>query len=533
MSQTFDADVAIVGAGPIGTLLGLLLGQKGHTVTILEKWPTAFARSRACTFDHEIARILGYVGVDSENDSSIEYHTKDPYSWRNAKGETLMEIDWSSMSDSGWRTRYWFYQPDFEKRLHGIADTMEGVSIRRGWHVVGIEQDEDSVTLHGELTSNPEVENPDNPKEQLRARYVIGADGANSFVRQALNLEMNDLGFFFDWLVLDVQPTQELEHGPVHWQLCDPKRPTTIVPGGPGRRRWEFMALPGEDLQEMVTEDNAWKMLEPWGVTPEKAILERTTIYRFQARWAEEWRRGRAFIAGDAAHLMPPFAGEGMCAGVRDALNLSWRLDLVLKGKADDKLLDTYEQERRDHARDYIDFSMELGRVICIPDEEAAAERDARMIDEMKNWDGVPRNADVAQLGPGVWQADSPLGGDLGKQGIVQYQGRTGRFDDVVGRGWSVIGMNSRPVDVLDERQLFVLDTIGAHSVSIGSESGTVDVLDKDRLYERWLTEAGVKYAILRPDFYVYATARDERELAQRIDELAQLLHLVEAPVLS
>lgn len=531
-SLHFDTDVAIVGAGPVGTLLAVLLGKKGHRVTIVEKWPTFYERPRAVTFDHEIARILGYIDVDAENDAAIEHH-EDLYSWRNAEGETLMEVDWNSMTESGWRTRYWFYQPELEKRLRDIATTLDTVDIRCGWHVTALEQDADSATLHGVVTDNPEVVDPDAQVEEIRARYVIGADGANSFIRGTLGLEMNDLGYFFDWLILDLKPTQELEYGPDHWQLCDPKRPTTIVPGGPGRRRWEFMALPGEDLTELASEDSAWKLLEPWDVTPDKAILERSAVYRFQARWAQQWRNGRALIAGDAAHLMPPFAGEGMCAGVRDSLALAWRLDLILRGEADDALLDSYGQERREHVRHYIDFSMELGSVICITDEEKAAERDERMIAEMANWDGTPVNTDVAHLGPGIWNADSPYGGELAKQGIVEYQGQTGRFDDVVGRGWSVIGLNADPRQFLDSKQQAMLETIGATVVSVGDDADTVDVVDTEGTYTRWLAEAGVQYLITRPDFYVYATAVDGPQLQDRINQLAGLLHLTQQPALS
>jgi len=529
---SFDTDVAIVGAGPVGTLLAVLLGKKGHRVTVVEKWPSFYERPRAVTFDHEIARILGYLGINSEDDAAIEHH-EDLYSWRNAEGETLMEVDWNSMTESGWRTRYWFYQPELEKRLRDIAATLDTVEIRSGWHGTALEQDADSVTLHGVRTDNPEVPNPDAGAETIRARYAVGADGANSLIRDSLHLKMNDLGYFFDWLILDLKPTQEIEYGPDHWQLCDPKRPTTIVPGGPGRRRWEFMALPGEDLTELASEENAWKLLEPWDVTPDKAILERSAIYRFQARWAEQWRDGRALIAGDAAHLMPPFAGEGMCAGLRDSLALAWRLDLVLSGKSDDALLDSYGEERREHVRHYIDFSMELGSVICITDEKEAAERDRRMIAEMKDWDGTPVNTDVAHLGTGIWAADSAHGGELAKQGIVEHHGQTGRFDDVVGRGWSVIGLNHDPRESLDAAQLATLESLGATVVSVGSDADAVDVVDTEGTYTRWLQDAGATYLITRPDFYVYATATDGPQLQARIDELAGLLHLDQQPSLS
>lgn len=521
--QEFDTDVAIVGGGPVGTLLAVLLGQKGHKVTILEKWPTFYERPRAVTFDHEIARILGYVGVDAENDEAIDYH-HDLYSWRNAEGETLLEVDWTSMTDSGWRTRYWFYQPELEKRLRDMATTMDNVEIICGFSAVGISQDEDSATIHGVYADNPEVVPSDAPRRDIRARYIVGADGANSFVRTTLDLEMNDLGFFFDWLIVDLKPTTDIDYGPDHWQLCDPERPTTIVPGGPGRRRWEFMALPGEDLKELSTDAAAWRLLEPWNVTPDKAILERSAVYRFQARWAQQWRKGRALIAGDAAHLMPPFAGEGMCAGVRDSLALAWRLDLILNGQADDRLLDSYGEERREHVRHYIDFSMDLGNVICIADPEEAKQRDQRMIAELAASDGTPVNTDVAHLGAGVWIPGATFGGELAKQGIVTYQGQTGRFDDVIGRGWTVIGL-ADPRKELDGDSLRTLSTIGATVITVG-----VDFSDDEGLYTRWLESAGATFLITRPDFYVFSTAATGLELKEHVTELDRRLHLSPQP---
>ncbi len=328
----FDTDVAVVGAGPVGTLLGVLLGERGHRVTIVEKWAASYDQPRAVTYDHEIARILSILGIDSDDDPAVEHHD-DLYYWRNAQAQNLMEVDWKSVAASGWRTRYWFYQPELEKRLRDIVAALPSVVIRRGWAAADLKQDENGIVLTGAVCDSAGT----TVTEQIHAEYVVGADGANSFVREALSLDLTDQGFFFDWLILDMLPHEELDIGPAHWQLCDPARPTTIVPGGPGRRRWEYMVLPGESAEELASEASAWRLLQPWGVTPENATLERSAVYRFQARWAENWRNGRGMIAGDAAHLMPPFAGEGMCAGLRDSMALAWRLDLILSGTADDR----------------------------------------------------------------------------------------------------------------------------------------------------------------------------------------------------
>ena len=219
---------------------------------------------------------------------------------------------------------------------------------------------------------------------ELRARFAVGCDGANSFVRERIGSGWHDLGFQFDWLVVDVLPSDPAWSGPLNWQLCDPARPTTLVSGGPGRRRWEFMRLPHESADELDGEDAAWRLLAPWGVHPGNAKLERHAVYSFRARWADRWRSGRALLAGDAAHLMPPFAGQGMCAGLRDAANLAWKLDLVLRGAAHEALLDSYASERAPHVSAMIELSVALGRVICVADPAEAAARDPRMSAEAR-----------------------------------------------------------------------------------------------------------------------------------------------------
>lgn len=496
--QEFDADVAIVGAGPVGTMLAVLLGQRGHRAIVVEKRPKFYERPRAVTFDHEIARILGYIGIDADNHPAIEQYDS-LYYWKNAEGKTLMEVDWNSMTDSGFRTRYWFYQPDLERHLRELAGSLDGVEVRQGWEVVGFEQDEESATITGRLEST-------GGSDTIRAKYVVGADGANSFIREQLGSSYDDQGYFFDWLILDVIPNELGDWNPAHWQLCDPKRPTTIVPGGPGRRRWEFQVLPGEDLKEIASVESAWKLLEPWGLTPENAKLERSAVYRFQAASASKWREKRGLIAGDAAHLMPPFAGEGMCAGMRDALALGWRLNSILDGTGNETLLDTYATERREHVNYYIDFSMMLGKVICITDEQEAAERDARMLKEMENYDGTPVDTDVATLGPGLWIEQSPLAGELSAQGFVTSNELKGRFDDVVGRGWTIIGWNADPKQLVADSLQVELERFGFRYIELGPDGAGTKFTDSG-IFTRWFETNGHTFAVIRPDFYTAATA--------------------------
>jgi 2-polyprenyl-6-methoxyphenol hydroxylase-like FAD-dependent oxidoreductase len=530
----FDADVAIVGGGPVGTFLAILLGKQGKRVTLVERWTQNYGRPRAVTYDHEIARLLAVLGIDSENDPAISYHDE-LYYWKDANRENLQIVDWQSTSASGWRVRYWFNQPALEVRLTGIANEYPNITQIRGFDAVGLVQDAESATLTLRRTA---AEDPDSTETRsIRAKFVVGADGANSMVRQALGIENEDKGYFFDWLILDMIPhfdyVASRKDEPAQWQLCDAKRPTTIVPGGPGpvaggpaRRRWEYMVLPGESVEEMQTPENAWKLLAPWGVTPENAELERSAVYRFQARWAVEWNKGRCAIAGDAAHLMPPFAGEGMCAGLRDAFALGWRLNAILEGKIGIETLDSYTTERKEHAKHYINFSQELGKIICISDAEQAAERDRVMKAELAARNFTPVPTDICQLGEGAWCADTAHAGELSVQGVVEANGKRDRFDQAVGFGWMVLGLDADPALALTADQQAQLARLGGQAVKIGATDTVCDAVDAEGTYAKWLNGIGASYVLLRPDFYVAATAATPEDLRRRFDEVMGRLHV-------
>jgi len=518
-----DTDIAIIGAGPVGTLLAILLGNKGRRVTLVERWPTIYDRPRAVTMDHEVARILATFGIDSDNDPAIQYH-EELYYWKNADLEDLQIVDWKSVSSSGWRVTYWFNQPELEARLLGIAETIESIKLIRGWEAVSLAQDERGVSI--DLQETEEIYGPDGQRQSLRASYLVGCDGANSFVRDQLDIDVIDKGYFFDWLILDMIPSKDYKVSPAQWQLCDPKRPTTLVPGGPGRRRWEFMVLPGESTDEMARPERAWELLEPWGLSPANAKLERSAVYRFQACWSKQWRVGRCMIAGDAAHLMPPFAGEGMCAGFRDAVALSWRLNAIVTGKLDSAVLDSYESERIHHAKHYIDFSQELGSIICITDPLEAAERDRSMKAELAARNHEPINGDLVHLGEGVWCEDTAGAGELSTQGVVEVNGNCDRFDQAVGQGWMVVGLNADPAAALSAQQLEQLTLLDGMAVKIGSAGSECDAIDVDGTYSSWLNDLDANYFILRPDFYVAATAKTATDLSYRFEQVLEKLHL-------
>jgi 2-polyprenyl-6-methoxyphenol hydroxylase-like FAD-dependent oxidoreductase len=503
-------DIAIVGYGPVGQTLAILLGQKGWRVGVFEKQPTAYPLPRAVHFDHEIGRILQAAGVAEAIVGATE--AANVYEWRNAAGETLLRFESKAAGLCGWPEGNMFAQPEIERLLDARARALTSVEVHRGYEVVGITAADGTAALT--------LAAPDGRRRDAEARFVVGCDGANSFVRQHLGATVTDLGFFFDWLIVDVIPREPRVWDPLNIQICDPARPTTLVSGGPGRRRWEFMRLPGESIEELNNESTAWRLLEPWGFTAQNASLERHTVYRFQARWVDIWRNGGLLLAGDAAHQMPPFAGQGMCSGLRDAANLAWKLDLVLAGKAPETLLDTYPSERIPHVRAIINLSMELGKVICVPDPAAAAARDAAMIAAAKAGQQSTPPPPLG-IGPGVLLAGDRHAGQLFVQSRVQCRGTTGLFDDVIGRGWTLVSPSCDPAAQLDADAAAYFASIGGVSAHVAPGAPVHDV---DGRYTQWFEHAGVAVVLQRPDFYLFGTAAAARGARDLVGQLRRAL---------
>ena len=489
-----DYDVIVVGGGPVGKMAALMLGRRGHSVLVLERKDETYPLPRAVAHDAEIARLLQGVGmpVDSIPDAVEPYD--DLYVWVNAAGETLHLVDWRGYDTSGWNNTYFYNQPALERHIEAALGECASVTMRRGVPASVVDQDADGVTVRA-------------GKESFRARYVIGADGANSASRRHLGIEWTDLGYFFDWLVVDVIPGPDMEKLTIATQVADPVRPTTVVPAGPGRRRWEFMRLEGETNDQLTQPARIWELLKPFDVTPQNAEIERGVVYSFASGWASEFRRGRVLLAGDAAHQMPPFAGQGLAAGFRDCLNLSWKLDLVLRGVLEDSVLDSYGSERAPHVSDFIDFSVSLGKIICILDPDEAAARDAAMIAALESG-RQPEPPPRPRLGEGVFRGEQ--GGYLSWQGRVDVEGRHDvRFDDVFGSAALIIRSASEAASLTHE-QIEVLGKLGIVVVCFdpafdGSE-GVTAFGDVSGTYSDWFAQIGADAVLVRPDLYVFGS---------------------------
>ncbi|TRW45679.1 bifunctional 3-(3-hydroxy-phenyl)propionate/3-hydroxycinnamic acid hydroxylase [Georgenia yuyongxinii] len=522
-------DVVVVGLGPVGQSLALLLARHGHDVIAVDKWTEPYELPRAVHYDPDISRLLDGLGL---RDFMADFASPtDVYEWQNAERRTLLRFPFAATSDQGWPQSSMFHQPSLERAMRRRGRDFLNIRIYRGTEVVGVRQEAD----HAEVL----VRSTTLKQKRLKARYVIGCDGANSFVRQYMDSAVEDLGFFYDWLICDVLPREDRTWEPDNLQVCDPARPVTAVNSGPGRRRFEFMRMPGDDLTTFATTENSWQLLAPWGITPENSALERSTIYTFQARWARRWRDGRLLLAGDAAHQMPPFFGQGMVSGMRDSINLAWKLDLVLRGVAGDALLDTYDSERSAHVQHAIGMSVELGKVICATDPGVVAQRDAHLLatgpDPEKALPPVPPE----RLGPGAFApADlaTPLAGQLGVQGRVGMPDATVDLLDVWTFGRFVLLCDGRRVDDDAARELrrafpAELEAVVVRLLPPGTElsgpvvDGVLTATDEDDRYLPRLKTHELTGELVRPDFQVYGGGTDPDTLRALVDSVTEQLH--------
>ncbi|WP_327654363.1 bifunctional 3-(3-hydroxy-phenyl)propionate/3-hydroxycinnamic acid hydroxylase MhpA [Streptomyces sp. NBC_00483] len=497
-------DCVVVGGGPVGLLTAVFLGRAGLTVSVVERWPQRYPLPRACTIDHEALRILQAAGLMEEHIDLFEpsQGERGGYEFRNGEGELLQAIDWNRIAESGWANTNGFYQPELEAVLEDLALATPGVTVHRGWTFQSLEHDQNPEGVSALVAP---TEQPDE-HVHLRARWLVGADGANSAVRSGLGIGVGDSGFEADWLVVDYEPLAEEKWSAFVTQYCDPAQPATAVNSGPGRRRFEFMRRADMTVEELGQEATAWRLMEPWGVTPGTARLERHAVYTFRGRWAHTWREGNVFLAGDAAHLMPPFMGQGLCSGLRDARALAWRLGMVHRGLAAPEVLDTYGPERTGHVREIIDEAVAAGRVICELDVGRAAARDAEMKRRSLDPDAVTREPPHPRLGEPSLSPSLTTGGAEGRlapQGRVQVAEIVGLFDDLVaGEGWQLISRVGDPAEVLDDEDASWFRRIGGVLADV---SGAGHIKDLDGAYARWFAKHDCEVLLARPDFYVFA----------------------------
>ncbi len=464
-----QVDVLIIGGGPVGITGAILLAQEGLQVLVAEREATIYPLPRAAHLDHETIRILQAAGVVDELIPTTRSASR--YDFLNKAGDILMRFETGKgKTSSGWPASNMIHQPSLETILRTKLMALPNAALHTQWEFTTFENKPNGISAY---FSTPEGET------KVDARYVIGCDGANSSVRQMANIEITDLGFDESWLVIDTLVKDARRLPDRNLQICDPARPTTCVLMGSGRHRWEFMLLDGETADSIQKPETIANLLEPWNVA-DAVEIERQAVYRFSAKLAKTWRQDRIMLAGDAAHLMPPFAGQGLCSGLRDVANLAWKLVLILKQGASDSLLESYQIEREPHVRAVIDLAIMMGQTVCITDPEMAAQRDAQLIANRKQ-SGDPAGAmDFPPLAQGCIRTPDPLAGHIAPQ--------FNRSDDILGTAPCLLSRTSAQPET------------AIHQVT----------LDDPRLapvkpdLEAWFTAHNIEALLIRGDKYIY-----------------------------
>lgn len=508
-------DVVVIGFGPVGQIATAKLARAGHRVAAFETHAQLYGLSRAGHIDDEIMRTLQSVGAGEEfREDAVPWKLYDMRT-KAFGGELLLSLDWSQIGPHGWRSHWIFYQNNLELALNHQITATGHADVHMSHEATAFEQDADGVTVtvhdkHSDTT------------KQVRAKYLLAADGANSFIRESLGITSTD-GTTGPWqLVIDTAQKRELSFEFDNGQFADHERPGCLFQLGAKHRRWEFTLLEGENPEDFDL-DRVWELLTPW-VTPDDVEVIRYPVYQFKERMADEWRRDRVILIGDSAHIMWPFAGEGMCNGIRDAAALTWRLDLILRGLADEKILDTYEGDRKPNAKGWTDLSREIGIPCIITDPEIAAGRNAGMIAALSDPSLIPPM--TIPPGPTAFGRKGDPGAGLpAVQGQVRTAGgETGLFDDVVGTGFTLLARDRAALQSLDDEQRSFLESIGAQVAVVGPEGSDVDLIDIDGTYTAWFDQLGRVAVLGRPDFFVFGSAADTSDTGGLVTSLRDQL---------
>ncbi|MEU9410216.1 bifunctional 3-(3-hydroxy-phenyl)propionate/3-hydroxycinnamic acid hydroxylase [Streptomyces sp. NPDC048281] len=494
-----EYDVAVIGYGPTGVTAANLLGGLGLRVVVVERDAEVFSRARAISTDEEVIRIWQRTGLAER--LKADMLAGRPLDFVDARGRTLLSAD-PAPRGHGHPSQMFVYQPALEQVLREGADRYPDVEVLLGHECLRLRQDTDGV----ELT----VAGADDSVRRLRARYAIAADGGSSLARAQLNVGYEGRTYEDRWVVVD---TEMLKPWPDHDRLrfrCDPQRPAVDCPTPLGHHRWEFPVLPGDDEKHLTTHDAIHAMVSRYGIGRDRIRILRATVYSHHVRFAARFRVGRVFLAGDAAHAMPPWIGQGMAAGVRDAANLCWKLAAVLRGELPESLLDSYEAERKPHVKEVTRRAVLVGRLITERRLPVARARNgvlrairpvpgltARLVDA--NWIPVASYAKGFQARPRTRAS----GRQIPQPRVTGADGERVRLDDVLAGRWLLLHLGlPRPQPAWERAGVPSLAVLPADS-----RPAEGAVVDSDGVLLPWLAEHGVTTLALRPDAYVYAAA--------------------------
>ena len=504
-------DVAIVGYGPVGAMAALQLADAGLRVVILERGTALFDIPRAVGLDSEAMRAFQRLGLAEDVETVVQPRRPDEeFCFTDSKRQKYFGLKLPPLGPNGWRDLAFFDQPQLEELLRQKITQRGEIEVRLGFEVSHIEQAEARVTLRGQGPSG---------ETKIDAAYLIGCDGASSFVRGVIGSKWESLGYDHDWLVVDITMGPDADLPTTMMQVCDPERLTTYIPGRDPYRRWEFELVEGDVRDEMCQAENIERMLEPW-ISPEHYEIRRAAVYQFHAATATEWRSRRILIAGDAAHQTPPFLGQGVNSGFRDAVCLGWKLPLVLAGESDAALLDSYQAERGAHSRDLVDRAVGIGQLM-----ETLAAREAGQPDPHTGAESraaAPNGQLIPPIRGGTLideqiKDDSPVGRAFSQPHVRDAAGKVTRLDTYLGKGFAIVGRSQDDLNMGAEAQR-VFERLAAKTVALDQ----LEVVDGevDPLLE---THPAV---VVRPDRLIFGVVDSSYDLDRLLGELNRKLSL-------
>lgn len=525
--KQYQTSVVIIGAGPAGLTLAHLLASYNINTILLEQQAQTTDEPRAIGIDSETLRTMQAIDqVDSIKDEVFSHLEITDYV--NADSKLLYSFDTRGYKPYGYPLMNTFEQPVVDRILANTLPALEGIELWFNHTLQRFQQNDEGVTVYAENAEGEQI--------TINADYLVGCDGGRSTVRIQLGIEMTGESNEFPWLVIDtVDPG--FDNGFGSRFFCDPKRPGMTINTGKQRRRWEWMLMPGETPADLLEDSTIASLIEPY-TDPSQVTIRRKRVYNFAAIIAERWQEGRVFLAGDAAHMTPPFAGQGLNSGMRDVRNLSWKLAMVINGLAAPTLLETYVEERWNHAKELIQFALNLGEQIQPIDPQKAAERDAfffelqkdpKAVEDFANGMAASIRARALDKGIVVGVGEHPLNGQL------LYQPKVGQspedavlLDEVLGKGLSILGYNCDPEQELPPQTIALWKNLGATLVSLGDTPAYGYQDQSGTLGEQFPADEKIM-VLVRPDKFCLATftaATADNVLA----EAAKLLHLHPRP---
>ena len=485
-------DVAVVGCGTTGLALAHLLARAGARVAMIDRWRIPVAFPKATHLDDETMRAFQTLGLAHMEKN---YTGVGIYKFLDPEGRSVMEFDMNlGETEQGWDSDYMFHQPDWESVMRGFIVESSSATAFYGRQLTDIADGADAArVLLRDVTSGAET--------WISASYVVGADGANSAVRRLMGSEHVNYHATHRSLIVDIEPYITSSRLNLDtWIQAGLRNPITFVPLSRGLLRFEWLLRPDDDTREFEQLNKIYELLEPW-FRPSQYRITRADVYQWQAVVADRWRNGRLFIAGDAAHEMPPHLGQGMCSGVRDALNLAWKLPLVIRGEAPAELLDTYESERKPHMT-------------------AMVETAALMANQIEDMVEVPAHMEPPPIeergplrplyGPGVFKDDDQWAGTLSEQPRLADGTR---LDDAVGFRFALLGTEFALSGVTEKAE----STLPRPGIQVISASASPSL-------EEWLSRIGVGAVLVRPDRYVFGSANSPDEVESLLSQLEALI---------